>query len=172
MKLVTPSSGYEKAFHAFYDDFSKNDPENANYYQAAKVDFSGYIQSLLDESKGINLREGFVPCSHFWLVDSEQNILGAIRVRHHIDNDFLALECGHIGYDIAPSHRRKGHGTTMLKLALPRAKSLSISKVLITADEDNLASQKIIKANGGQYENTIVGKVNNWRIARYWVECK
>lgn len=171
MKLVTPSSGYEKAFHAFYDDFSKNDPENADYYQAAKIDFSCYVQSLLDESKGINLREGFVPCSHFWLMDDKDNIVGVIRVRHHIDNEFLALECGHIGYDVAPSHRQKGYGTAMLKLALPKAKLLGISKALVMADEDNLASQKIIKANGGQYVKTVVGKVNKWPIVHFWVEC-
>ncbi|CZF81923.1 Acetyltransferase (GNAT) family protein [Grimontia celer] len=172
MELVVPALEFEKAFNTFFDDFAHNDVENSAYYQEGKTQFKRYVQRLLDESEGLNLQNGYVPCSHFWLMDSEQNILGAIRVRHHIDNDFLALECGHIGYDIAPSHRRKGHGTTMLKLALPRAKSLGISKVLITADEDNLASQKVIQANGGKYENTIVGKVNNWPIARYWVECE
>ncbi|MDJ1478839.1 hypothetical protein QBX67_28225, partial [Bacillus sp. LS15-K4] len=37
-------------------------------------------------------------------------ILGALRLRHHIDTPFLTNEAGHIGYDVAPSARRKGIG--------------------------------------------------------------
>ena len=53
---------------------------------------------------------------------------------------------GHIGYDIAPSFRGRGYGKQMLKFALIEAKKLGITKVLITANEDNYASRRVIEA--------------------------
>ena len=172
MELVPPSSELESAFLAMYKDFADNDPENSEYYSESIADFSLYIQRLNDEAEGVNLREGYVPCSHFWLVDCQKTILGVIRVRHNISNEFLSLEAGHIGYDIAPSFRGRGYGKQMLKLALPEVKKLGIEKALITADEDNYASRKVIEANGGQLENIIQGKVFPNPLARYWVRCE
>ncbi|EHH2514541.1 GNAT family N-acetyltransferase [Vibrio parahaemolyticus] len=172
MELVVPSQEFKSAFEAFYEDFAQNDVENAEYYLEGKIDFSKYVQRLSDEAAGINLREGYVPCSHFWLIDSTRSILGAIRVRHNIDNDFLSLEAGHIGYDIAPSYRGKGNGKLMLKLALSKAASLGIERALLTADEDNFASRGVIEANGGEFEKIVIGKVFPNPLARYWVSCE
>jgi predicted acetyltransferase len=171
MKLVVPSMKWESAFARFYQDFVQHDIENANYYREGCRHFASYVTTLNEESQGVNLREGYVPCSHFWLVDEQQSILGAIRVRHNIDNDFLSLEAGHIGYDIAPSYRRKGFGKAMLKLALNEAQQLGISKALVTADEDNIASRKVIEANGGRLDNIVQGKVFDGPLARYWIDC-
>ncbi|ALM70752.1 GNAT family N-acetyltransferase [Vibrio vulnificus] len=172
MELVVPSQEFKSAFEAYYEDFAQNDVENAEYYLEGKIDFSKYIQRLSDEAAGINLREGYVPCSHFWLIDSTRSILGAIRVRYNIDNDFLSLEAGHIGYDIAPSYRGKGNGKLMLKLALSKAASLGIERALLTADEDNFVSRGVIEANGGEFEKIVIGKVFPNPLARYWVSCK
>lgn len=172
MELVVPSVEFESSFAHFYDDFAQHDVENSEYYQEGKSNFVHYVQRLNDEANGVNLREGYVPCSHFWLVNSDKAIIGAIRVRHNINNDFLTLEAGHIGYDIAPSYRSKGHGKYMLRLALRKAKELGIEQALITADDDNFASRKVIEANGGQLENVVMGKVFPNLLARYWVACK
>ncbi|SIO92640.1 GNAT family N-acetyltransferase [Vibrio spartinae] len=172
MELVALSQAFQPAFEYFYEDFAQSDVENAEYYLEGKTDFSKYVQRLSEEAVGINLREGYVPCSHFWLVDREKSIIGAIRVRHHIDNDFLALEAGHIGYDIAPSYRGKGYGKLMLKLALSKAADLGIERALLTADEDNFASRGVIEANGGEFEKVVMGKVFPGPLVRYWVNCK
>ena len=161
---------FAAAFASYYKDFATNDVENAAYYAAGKINFPDYIENLSNAANGINLREGYVPCNHYWLINN-RSILGVIRIRHNINTAFLALEGGHIGYDIAPAFRGLGYGKTMLKLALPKAKSLGINQALITADEDNMASRKIIEANGGQLENIIMGKVFANPLARYWVSC-
>jgi predicted acetyltransferase len=70
---------------------------------------------------------------------------------------------GHIGYDIRPSARQCGHATAMLGAALPVARSLGITRALLTSDEDNIASRKVIEANGGMLEDKRNGKI------RYWV---
>ncbi|MGF1719008.1 GNAT family N-acetyltransferase [Vibrio kyushuensis] len=169
MELVAPTLSLESSFITFFEDFSLNDVENSEHYAEGKTDFIRYVKRLKDESNGINLREDYVPCSHFWLVNGENTILGAIRVRHNIETEFLTIEAGHIGYDMAPSFRGKGYGKTMLKLAISKATALGITKILITADEDNIASRKVIEANGGEFENIVKGKVFNVPLARYWI---
>ncbi len=60
----------------------------------------------------------------------------------------------------------------MLKLVLPKAKELGIDQALVTADEDNNASRKVIEANGGQFEKIVMGKMFPNPLARYWISCK
>ena len=56
---------------------------------------------------------------------------------------------GHIGYDTRPSFRGRGIGTLMLRAALPIARELGIGRALLTVNENNPASIKIIEKNGG-----------------------
>ena len=56
---------------------------------------------------------------------------------------------------IRPSKRNQGYGKKILQLALLKAKALGINKVLITCDETNIASKKIIEASDGVFENSI-----------------
>jgi predicted acetyltransferase len=56
---------------------------------------------------------------------------------------------GHIGYTVVPWHRRQGHATRALALVLPLAREQGLSRVEITTDPDNHASQRVIEANGG-----------------------
>jgi predicted acetyltransferase len=93
-------------------------------------------------------RYGFVPYHTFWLVQDETRILGELRLRHRL-TEMLAIEGGHIGYNIRPSERRKGYGTLQLRLGLEKARGLRLTRVLVTCDDDNLPSAKIIETNGG-----------------------
>ncbi|MDA0149594.1 GNAT family N-acetyltransferase [Vibrio sp. LaRot3] len=169
MELVVPSPNYQHAFEQFYFDYVKNDPVNGECYAECMSNFSAYVRSLLDEAQGINLKPTYVPCSHHWFINPQGQIVGVIRVRHNIDNTFLSQEGGHIGYDIAPSQRGQGYGKAMLAAVLPELKSLDISRALITADEDNIASRRVIEANGGQLDNVIFGATFQCQLARYWV---
>lgn len=169
VRLIAPHPDYATAFAAFYADFAQNDPENAGYYQAGVRDFVSYVQQLSAEAQGLQLLPEHVPCHHFWLVNKQQDILGAVRVRHHLGNAFLAWEGGHIGYDIAPRFRGMGHGKTLLKLALIQAQALGIPKVLLVANADNWASRKIIEANAGVLEGLVMGNVIAEALARYWI---
>ncbi|MBX2849568.1 MAG: GNAT family N-acetyltransferase [Acidiferrobacterales bacterium] len=171
MRLVSPSLNFKSEFSDFYRDFAENDKDNSDFYITGYLNFSDYIQALKDEENIENPNDDSVPCSHYWLINNDDTIIGAIRIRHNIDSDFLSLEGGHIGYDIAPSFRGRGFGKLMLKLVLPKANKLGISEALIVADEDNIASRKIIEANGGEFEKAIIGEVVRKPLVRYWVPC-
>ena len=53
--------------------------------------------------------------------------------------------------------------TAMLAAALPVTRSLGIDPALLTCDENNMASRKVIEANSGVVEDKRSGKL------RYWV---
>ncbi|MEO7260724.1 MAG: GNAT family N-acetyltransferase [Jatrophihabitantaceae bacterium] len=103
----------------------------------------------------------WVHSSTYWWAEG-WHFLGSIRIRHELTPKLLEA-AGHIGYDIAPKARRRGHGTAMLRAALPIAAGLGIDRALITCDVDNLGSRKVIEANGGVLEDERGGKL------RYWV---
>ena len=50
----------------------------------------------------------------------------------------------------------------MLAAALPRAHAMGIDPVLVTCDVDNVASRRVIEANGGVLENELQGKLRFW----------
>lgn len=104
---------------------------------------------------------GYVPSTTLWWVEGDE-YLGRIAIRHRL-NESLLREGGHIGYDVRPTARRRGHATAMLAAAVPVARDLGIERVLICCDEDNVGSRLVIEHNGGVYEDSRVGK------RRYWV---
>ena len=105
--------------------------------------------------------EWHVPCTTLWWVDGD-DYLGRIAIRHTL-NDFLLDVGGHIGYDVRPTRRREGHATAMLRGALPWALDLGIDPALVTCDQDNVGSVRVIEAAGGVLEDVRGIK------RRYWV---
>ena len=78
---------------------------------------------------------------------------------------------GHIGYSVRKSERNKGYAKEELRQVLIYCKDiLHISRVLLTCDNDNFASQKTILAQGGKKENEVLMKEENCVIERYWID--
>jgi len=103
---------------------------------------------------------GWVPATHLWWVDGSM-FLGRLSIRHRL-TPWLLDYSGHIGYDVRPSARRKGHATAMLRAALPWCRDLGIDPVLVTCDADNVASRKVIEKNGGVFEDQRDVKLRYW----------
>jgi len=57
---------------------------------------------------------------------------------------------GHIGFAVVPWMRRQGLATRALALMLEEPRRLGLPFVEITTTPDNLASQRVIEANGGR----------------------
>jgi predicted acetyltransferase len=108
-----------------------------------------------------------LPYEDFWLME-EDIWIGLLTLRSQINEEFLHSG-GHIGYVIRPSKRRCGYGTELLRLGLEKARERGLSRVLLTCDETNIGSRKIIEANGGQYENVVVVAGQAVKKLRYWI---
>jgi predicted acetyltransferase len=124
--------------------------------------FAAYVDRVNSEPLPETPRPiGFVPSTTFWLVDGPE-YLGRIQVRHEL-TQWLRDVGGHIGYDVRVSARRRGYATLMLREVLPYARGIGIDPALVTCDEDNIGSRKVIEACGGVLEDVRNGK------RRYWV---
>lgn len=110
---------------------------------------------------------GFVPATQYWLVSEGGAYLGDVDIRHRL-NASLRLFGGHIGYRIRPSQRRKGYGSLILGLGIEQARKRHIGDILVTCDEDNIGSAKVIENNGG----VLLDRIDNGRgvlTRRYWI---
>ena len=151
-------------------DLEEQDPENAEFYAPARESFPSYVQSLSDEELGLNLREGWVPCTHRWIVLPSGEVVGVTRLRHNIDTPFLASNGGHIGYDVAPSYRGRGYGHVALRAALAEAARLGIPRVLLYTAADNAASRAVIERQGGELEAVAFSEFWKEQLCTYWVK--
>ncbi|MGD0750582.1 MAG: GNAT family N-acetyltransferase [Anaerolineales bacterium] len=161
---------HRQAFLQMLADYAALDPENGKLYVRGREDFPAYVHRLADDEEGVNLPSGVVPCSHRWLLDDAGAIVGVVRVRHNIGTRFLAEEIGHIGYDVPPSFRGKGHGIACLTTGLEIARTLGLERVLLCADTDNPASWRTIEHCSGILEAERFSPHYKKLFRRYWIE--
>jgi len=123
--------------------------------------FASFVEQLRAGAMEHSRRPvGHVPSTTLWWTEGAE-YLGRLTIRHRLTERLLEIG-GHIGYDVRPTARRRGHATAMLAAALPVARTLGIDPALITCDSDNLGSRKVIEANGGVLEDERNGKLRFW----------
>jgi predicted acetyltransferase len=167
--LVKPNVSLEKEYLDFYQEWKVSGEDMIPWViEKDPTDFLGMVQFLLNNEKGINLPEGWVRDSTYWLVNESNRVLGAVNIRHSL-TDRLFNCGGHIGYGIRPSERRKGYATKILAFSLGKTKELGIEKVLVVCDADNIASERTILKNGGK-EDASFTEENGNVVKRFWIE--
>ncbi|QLE57922.1 GNAT family N-acetyltransferase [Nostoc sp. TCL26-01] len=172
LELITPTYNLHLEFLdlvAEYQQAGEFRMFDQNNLTLIQEDFSTYIQYLENNSQGINLKPGFVPATNFWLVMNSKIILGESQLRHWLVPT-LEHRGGHIGYMIRPLQRSKGYGTTILAMTLEKAKNMGLSRVLLTCDQDNLASARIIQKNQGKLTSEGLWENSDKVISRYWID--
>lgn len=129
------------------------------------TDFESYIEAVNQYSSGRDLPADKVQDT-FLIAEVDGDVIGRISIRHAL-NDFLFKYGGHIGYMVRPAFRRRGYASEMLQQALLITTELGINEVLITCNDDNLGSIKVIEKHGGVLENKVDedGKL----LRRYWI---
>ncbi len=127
--------------------------------------FAEYVATVrADGAETTPRRIGIVPHTTWWWVDGEDYV-GRISVRHRL-TDFLRDVGGHVGYYVRPSRRRRGHATAMLRAVLPYAADLGLERVLVTCDDTNEGSRRVIEAAGGVLEDQQGVKLRFWLPTR------
>lgn len=121
-----------------------------------------------DYRRGRNLLADHVP-STFLVAEVDGVVVGRLSVRHAL-NEWLATYGGHIGYGVLAEHRRRGHATAMLREGLVRARLLGIDRVLVTCDDDNVASARVIEACGGRPDPDLPLTDGDPPKRRYWID--
>lgn len=166
MKLINPTIELKVQYIEMMKDWERTGENLVPF--PIKYDYASF-EDLVDKQSRFNEQTdpGFVSHSTYWLIDNDKNILGVSNLRHYL-NTGLLNHGGHIGYGIKPSERRKGYATKILELSLMEAKKIGIEKALITCDHDNIASEKTILKNGGQFWKLNVQK-DGKKIKLFWI---
>ena len=127
-----------------------------------------WFEELKKRSCEDTVPKGLVPSSTYLGVREKDNyIVGMIDIRHYL-NEYLTQVGGHIGYGVRKTERNKGYAKQMLKLALEKCKELKIKRVLITCDEDNIASEKVILSANAKLED--IRNVDGENKKRFWID--
>jgi predicted acetyltransferase len=164
MLLVRPAAehlaGYVDALKRGYS------PDNVRGALAAREilariesDADTFLASLDDrEARGlpVTLPDGTqgkrIPGFHRWMWDAsaDEPFCGSISLRWQpATTDLPPHVLGHIGYSVVSWKRNLGHAKSALAQLLIEARTIGLPFVEITTDPDNIASQRVICANGG-----------------------
>jgi predicted acetyltransferase len=169
LRQLKPSD--EEAFLKAIAEFKEDDPDWEFAFHLDKIsNFAEYVSLVNSWEKGENLEEGFVPNSYLVAV-VENRIVGRTSIRHTL-NEFLLNTYGHIGYGVIPSERGKGYAKKILAASLSYIKQFGVEKALVTCNENNIASMKTIKANGGVFGSKMQIEGERQLTCRYWIEIK
>lgn len=182
MELVWPSREY---LPSYVDALKRGwSPDNLRGQAASDeelahigTDPDGFLASLVDrEAAGdpITLPDGTsvprLPGYQRWLWDGE--FCGTIGFRWQPGTEALPPYClGHIGYSVVPWKQRRGYATLALRAMLHEARAEGLRYVEIDTAATNVASQRVIEANGGELveEFTTVAALGGIRELRYRV---
>ena len=160
MQLVWPSVEYLPSYvRALEQGWSPDNlrPEAAREeLDRIALDAKRFLAEQVDrEAKGppIHLPDGStvprLPGYHKWMWDGE--FCGSIGFRWQPGTTALPPHClGHIGYSVVPWKRGRGYATRALELLIPEARKEGLAYVELTTDADNIASRRVIEANGGK----------------------
>jgi predicted acetyltransferase len=92
-----------------------------------------------------------------------------VSIRHRL-NDWLLAHGGHIGYGILPEFRRQGFATQILEQSLIIARALGIDRALLTCDDDNIGSIRVIEGCGGHLDEQWPTTPGPVPMRRYWID--
>lgn len=94
-----------------------------------------------------------LPMRTRWIWDG--TFCGVIGLRWQPGTDELPdYVLGHTGYAVVPWKRGHGFAKRALRHILSEAREVGLQHLTITTDEGNIASQKVVLANGGEFVET------------------
>lgn len=164
-RLVLPEAAYKDSYIAAVYEYICAGHRDLWQPEILRANFDEYLQTLRDKESAP--LAGMAPATLYWLVAPGGIYVGELDLRHVLTDDLRRFG-GHIGYSIRPSLRRRGYGRLICRLGIEEARARGIGDILITCADDNIASRKIIEANGGMLIDRIeAGQPVLTR--RYWV---
>lgn len=164
MKLVKPSLDWKEQHEDYMEEWGFERMVPSSMDLTGFSTYEEFLSALEERAQG---KGQWVPSSHYFLVNNMNQIIGMIDIRHEL-NEYLRTIGGHIGYGIRPSERKKGYASYLLKEALTKCKELKINHVLITCNEENIGSAKVILNNGGIEEDLFITEEGLMK-RRFWI---
>ena len=134
--------------HAYTDYFQQCRAAGCSHYRDSDDSAAVFYQRVLDRAAGRQLPPGQLPTQTWFALDAHGTILGAIRLRHGC-TPFILDHSGHIGYEVHPAARGRGGAGGRLAYVQRHGAPQLDGGWLMTCDDDNAASQRVISRAGG-----------------------
>lgn len=167
VRLVEPNEAYLQSYMDAFMEYEDHQIASYGLSDAKAIDIFEKYDNYRTER---NLKPNRVGAHFFWLVDDEKDyFIGEVSIRHRL-TEALEQYGGHIGYGVRYSEWNKGFGTLMLRSALAEAKKIGLARVLITCDDDNIGSARVMEKNGFVLADKIENAIDDKTIItrRYW----
>jgi predicted acetyltransferase len=149
-------AGYVDALQRGWSPNTIDDEAGRRELESIDADADHFLASLVDRAAAgpvIQLPDGStaerIPGFRKWMWDGE--FCGSIGFRWSPGTEALPPHVlGHVGYSVVPWKRRRGCATEALRLLLEEIAEEGLRWIEVTTDPDNVASQRVIEANGGE----------------------
>ncbi|EKU93429.1 Predicted acetyltransferase [Alloiococcus otitis] len=166
LHLVEVTPLFQQQVMAFRDSFGPG-PIHGGFGLKEANTFKDWYHFVQQCKTKDTVPKGMVPASSYLLLNHRE-MVGIVNLRHRL-NEGLLYDGGHIGYSIRPSYRGRGYGKKILSLCLDQARAIGLTSVLLTVKTDNMASIRVVKANGGRLENQVKAR-SGQLVNRYWID--
>lgn len=119
-----------------------------DYINSNINDFDGWFNKIKNDEKDI------IPKICYVFIDNSSNrLLGMVNIR--MTENLLDYPYGNVGYSIRPLERMKGLGKLQFFYALKEMKINNLSKCIMSCNENNTYSRRIIESSYGEYIKNI-----------------
>ena len=131
--------------------------------------FPRYVEFITNLKKLETIeKKGWVKADSYFIC-KDGKMIGEIMFRKRLNPYLLTNSLGHIGYKIKHSERGRGYGSRALKLLLDKAWDEGYTELMVSCNENNIGSSKVIEKNGG-----ILNRINRdnclGEVAKeYWI---
>lgn len=163
-ELMLPCREYEASYREYIAELG--DEERYPFpLDFVHDDFAALLKRLDDFSDGIELPDGFVPSSTYWLVEAGE-LIGVSNLRHVLNQRIM--HCGgHVGLGVRPSCRGRGLGGKLLALTIAEARRKGIGDIHIHCHKHNEASMRMIASTGALLDSEVQEPGSEVLILRY-----
>lgn len=163
IELVTPDARYKESYLEALKEYNDVDHDTIDIEDRDR-NFDAFLDEIEKNKQGLIVEN--VPQTKYWAVAGDRYI-GQINYRPNM-NDKLRFKGGNIGYSIRPSERGKGYASEMLANVLDKARADGMAEVMLTCDDDNIASKKVIEKAGGVRQSG--DEENGVKFSRYIIK--
>ncbi|TFB21744.1 GNAT family N-acetyltransferase [Filobacillus milosensis] len=167
VRLTKPRLELEQQFYEYMEEWAHyKEKVVPTILRNAGNSYPDFVQNVQKASEG-QVLEGWVANSTYFLIDENNNILGSCNLRHDLNQKLLEIG-GHCGYGVRPTERGKGYATEILKQSLDILRGIGIKRALITCNDDNIASRKVILNNDGVQDESFTEE-DDTIVNRFWI---